>query len=205
MKTTVMVGMSQQGRLVASASGTVMVTDPEPRDRIEAALIEAVGPTRTARITEPSEAVLGDDGERNGELVRRGLPEDRDLYDRTVGPARLPPGWWRSRCSWRRRCRCGGRPPTARTLFGRRRSSWRSSSWADRLLHAARADAGRAADAGDCGDSTLVRAVALHGLSALPKDHDLRVAIAAAEAEDRRTFEEFMRQCLEARERRAQG
>ncbi|MFD0568268.1 TIGR04222 domain-containing membrane protein [Kitasatospora gansuensis] len=220
VKATVLVGMYEQGRLVASTSGTVTVVDPEPRDRVEAALIEAAGPTRTVRITKLFEADLGRDAERDAELARRGLLEDRELYDRVVTPrVRRPAGGGPGAPGGGGVGVVVGRPgqgcPSAAAFFVAilsvaMRSVFRwpplrrfPTDLADRLLAAARADVGKAVGAGDAGDPPLVRAVALHGLSALPKDHDLVVATATAEAEDRRTFDELMRRHREAAEGQA--
>ncbi|GAA1158067.1 hypothetical protein GCM10009664_27280 [Kitasatospora gansuensis] len=221
VKATVLVGMYEQGRLVASTSGTVTVVDPEPRDRVEAALIEAAGPTRTVRITKLFEADLGRDAERDAELARRGLLEDRELYDRVAGPrasaarlvavlvllAGVVSVWW-SVAQGKDVLRPAAFFVAILSVAMRSVFRWPPlrrfpTDLADRLLAAARADVGKAVGAGDAGDPPLVRAVALHGLSALPKDHDLVVATATAEAEDRRTFDELMRRHREAAEGQA--
>ncbi|MFI5530414.1 TIGR04222 domain-containing membrane protein [Kitasatospora sp. NPDC051853] len=214
VKPTVLVVMHEQGRLTASPEGTVTVTDPVPGDEVEAALIEAAGPSRTVRITAVAEAALIRGADRDAELVRRGLLLDRALYERLVGPgatvaravavlvllSAVVSAWWLAA-----RGEDLAQPLLLHTvLFGvalrsvfRCAPDWRyRTALGDRALAEARADAAGA---------PLTRAVALHGLSALPAGHDLLLATATAEAEDRRRFDELMQRYREASERRGRG
>ncbi|MFF7725538.1 TIGR04222 domain-containing membrane protein [Streptomyces sp. NPDC008001] len=85
---TALVAMRLDGRLIVSRSGTVTVTDPHPRNAVEAAIIDAAGPTRQrplrdlARSVRTSEAIraIGARLDRAGLLHRPvGLHQYREL------------------------------------------------------------------------------------------------------------------------------
>ncbi|PBC77340.1 uncharacterized protein (TIGR04222 family) [Streptomyces sp. TLI_235] len=79
---TALIRMQQEGRVIVSRSGTVTVTDPQPRDAVEAALIEAAGPGRqqdahVLRLAVARSAAVQEIGDR---LAERGLMRRPDRH-----------------------------------------------------------------------------------------------------------------------------
>ncbi|MGK5543917.1 TIGR04222 domain-containing membrane protein [Streptomyces sp. URMC 127] len=94
---TAFLAMRLEGRLILSRSGTATVTDPGPRNAVEAAIVEAAGPTRRRALRDLAGEVRSSEPVRaiGLRLVREGIvprPVGVDQY-RRLAKSRAFHGW----------------------------------------------------------------------------------------------------------------
>ncbi|MGW4894530.1 TIGR04222 domain-containing membrane protein [Kitasatospora sp. NPDC004240] len=199
LRDTVLTVMHVEGRLVASRSGTVTLTDPEPRHPAETTVIEAFQGTRTLKLDAVRDGVHGHAARERlrQDLVRNGLSQDVTLRIAAADAVRA--GRWSpvvillagaATTAFALAHGAGAFVPVTAhlvLLVPALAIACRTGPQGDRVTELGHRAIARARAAGRDGDDRL--AVAVEGLSALPESHALALALAArrkAEAERRR-------------------